>query len=264
MIHGLGGTPLELGVLPRQLEQAGLKTYAVTLPGHGMIPDQLSHTVMEDWLAAVRQAYQAVALQHQTVHVLGMCMGALLACELAKELSDESAPQQSHLGKLILLAPTVFLDGWSIPWYHWLRHLHYVIPFVRRHYRIHESDPYGIKNVRLRAIVKKRFERGDTFHYAWVPLQSIWQLDRLRHRVLQDISRVACQTLIVHAREDEFSSLRSAHALERGIGAPKAQVVVLENSYHMVCIDDDKETLATQVLAFLHGENPHASASITS
>ncbi len=261
LIHGLGGTPLELGGLPKQLEQAGFKTYAMTLPGHGTRAEHLSTVVMEDWLSAVQTAYQEVAKKHQTVHVVGMCMGALLACELAKEQAQKLPQSKNHFGKLVMLAPTVFLDGWGMPWYHWLRHLHYVIPLLRGNYRIPEDEPYGIKNVRLRAIVKKRFIRGDAFHYGWVPLQSIWQLDRLRGRVLKGLSRVTADALVVHAREDEFSSLRSAYALQKGMGAPRTRVVVLENSYHMICVDDDRELLAAQVLAFLHGENPHVNTA---
>jgi carboxylesterase len=206
-------------------------------------------------LEAVCDKYDEVVCLHQTVHLVGMCMGALLACELAKLKAHAQ-------GKLILLAPTLHLDGWSMPWYHPVRALHYLLPMLRRRVRIPEEEPYGIKNERLRAIVKKRFERGDNFHYAWMPLQSIWQLDRLRHRVQLQLSSVTWKTLIVHAREDEFSTLRSAFTLQLGIGAQHADVVTLENSYHMICVDNDKEIVTNSVMCFLGGENPHVNAAL--
>ncbi len=257
MIHGLGGTKVEFGTLPASLQKAGLSVYHMVLPGHGGRPDDLDKVVMEEWMNAVGHEYGIIKQQHQTVHVVGMCMGALLACELVKNVQEAQGTQ----GKLVMLAPTLYLDGWSVPWYSRLRSVHYLLPRLRRTIRIPEESPYGIKNTRLRAIVQKRFERGDSFHYAWLPLQSIWQLDRLRHRVQQHLSIISRQTLIVHAQEDEFSTVRSAKALQQGIGLDRTNLLILKNSFHMVCIDNDKATVEQAVLSFLSSKNPNKSAA---
>jgi carboxylesterase len=76
------------------------------------------------------------------------------------------------------------------------------------------------------------------------------------------LNTVLCKTLIIHAREDEFSTLQSAIALQNGIGSDKAEVLILENSYHMVCIDNDKELVTNSVMCFLGGENPHAISAV--
>jgi carboxylesterase len=244
LIHGLGGTHFDLGGLFTHLKRAGFETHTLTLPGHGTQPEDLGDVVMEDWVTAVRAKYAEVKGMHPRLHIIGMCMGALLACQLAKL-------EQHHDGKLVLLAPTIYLDGWSTPWYRLARHLHYVLPWKRKSYRIEESEPFGIKNERLRAIVKSRFGRGESFHYPWTPLQSIWQLDRLARQVKRQLHDVRCPTLIVHARDDELTSLRSAQLLLDGIGQPQARLVVLENSYHMVCIDNNRDQVAHEVLGFL-------------
>jgi carboxylesterase len=255
MVHGLGGTQDEFGALPASLKKMGLVIHSLVLPGHGGQPEDLNDVVMETWLDAVCAKYDEVTRLHQTVHLVGMCMGALLVCELAK------LKVHKH-GKLVLLAPTVYLDGWSMPWYHSVRALHYLVPILRRLVRIPEEEPYGIKNKRLRAIVKKRFERGDNFHYAWMPLQSVWQLDRLRRRVRLQLSSILCKTLIIHAKEDEFSTERSAFALQAGIGESRADVVILDNSFHMVCIDNDKQIVINRITRFLGGENPHVDRAL--
>lgn len=256
MIHGLGGTVYDFGTLPAKLTQAGFIVHAPALPGHGTQPQDLMDTTVEVWLAWLEDQYRLIASMHTTVHVIGMCMGALLACELAKSTSLRD-------GKLVMLAPTVHLDGWSIPWYQGLRYVHYVLPWMRRHFKIPEEAPFGIKNERLRAMIQKRFLRGDSFHYAWLPLQSIWQLDRLRKRTLQGLGLIQSDTLVIHSKEDEFSSARSAWAIQSGMsdnstldsGTPTCEVLVLENSYHMLCVDNDREAVAQRVLAFL-SKNP--------
>jgi carboxylesterase len=258
MIHGLGGTAYDFGTLPAKLKQAGFAVQIPVLPGHGTRPHDLAQLTMEDWLTWAQEQYKLALQQHSTVHVVGMCMGALLACELAKTVPFKN-------GRLVMLAPTVYFDGWAMPWYHWLRHLHHVLPWARRWVKLKEEIPFGIKNKRLRALVQKRFLRGDSFHYAWLPLQSIWQLDRLRKKTLQNLSLIQNDTLVIHSQEDEFSSTRSALAIQNGIlknsvlgggtarsGTPTCQVFVLENSYHMLCVDNDREAVAQRVLAFLN------------
>jgi carboxylesterase len=176
------------------------------------------------------------------VHVIGMCMGSLLALALC-------AQERHERGKLVTLAPPIYIDGWATPWYTFARFLLYRIPFVPARMRVQEDEPFGIKNALVRSIVKAKFARGDNFHYAWVPLACLRQVDRLRNIVMRAAGTLRCDTLVLHAREDELTSLRSAHFLRDRI--ERSKVIVLENSYHLVCVDNDRELVAASVLDFL-------------
>jgi carboxylesterase len=247
LIHGLGGTQYDLGSMHKRLKNAGFVTYSITLPGHGGQPADLLGVYAEDWLEAVRAKYREIIGQHEVLHVMGMCMGSLLAIETCKR-------EQHRKGRLVALAPPVFIDGWSTPWYRGLRHLLYWIPGMANRMRVDEEDPYGIKNDQLRAIVRAKFERGDAFAYSWVPLACIREVDRLRRFVMKGLGRIPCPTLVIHARKDELTSLRSANFLVEHIGGGKragqARMVILENSYHLICVDNDKELLAQRTLEF--------------
>jgi carboxylesterase len=126
-----------------------------------------------------------------------------------------------------MLAPPVFIDGWATPWYRGLRPLLYLVPGLGRAMKIEEEDPFGIKNEQLRAIVKAKFERGENFHYQWVPLECIRQVDRLRERLKKRAKDIRCPTLVIHAREDELTSLRSANFMVESIGGGRARMVTL-------------------------------------
>ncbi len=128
--------------------------------------------------------------------------------------------------------------------------------------KIEEEDPFGIKNEQLRAIVKAKFERGENFHYRWVPLECIRQVDRLRAILMKSAKEIRCPTLVVHAREDELTSLRSANFLVEQIGGGRARMVVLEDSYHMVCVDNDREIVAKNVLEFFGAALPGATSAL--
>ncbi|SAK59527.1 alpha/beta hydrolase [Caballeronia ptereochthonis] len=242
LIHGLGGTPFDLGSMNRILKRAGIDTHSLTLPGHGGTPEDLVDVSAEEWLHAVRARYREVMRQYDVVHVIGMCMGSLLALALC-------ANERHERGKLVTLAPPIFIDGWATPWYTFARHLLYWVPLVPQRMRVEEDEPFGIKNALMRSIVKAKFERGDNFHYRWVPLACLRQVDRLRRMAMRAVSTLRCDTLVLHAREDELTSLRSAWFLRERI--ERMELVVLENSYHLICVDNDRELVAKSVLDFL-------------
>ncbi len=243
LIHGLGGTQYDLGSMHKRLKNAGFATHSLTLPGHGTTPEDLLNVTAEQWMEAVTAKYHEVAAQHDSFHIMGMCMGSLLAIELAKR-------QRHTRGKLVALAPPIYIDGWGTAWYAPLRHIIYYIPGLNRSMKVEEEDPFGIKNEQLRAIVKAKFARGEAFHYKWVPIACVRQVDRLRRWVMTGLKTMVTETLVIHAREDELTSLASANYLVEQIGGAKARMVVLENSYHMICVDNDREQVARNVLEF--------------
>ena len=240
MIHGLGGTQYDLGSMHKILQRAGFTTHSLTLPGHGTTPEDLIEVKAEDWIEAVQKLYRELVHKYETLHVCGMCMGALLSIELVKR-------ERHTKGKLVALAPPIHIDGWATPWYVGLRRYLYWIPSLRR-MKVEEEDPFGIKNELIRNIVKAKFARGEAFHYQWVPLACVEQVDRLRGWVMTGLDQITCMTLVCHAREDELTSPRSAAFLEQEIGKERTRVVLLDNSYHMICVDNDRDLVARRVL----------------
>ena len=246
LIHGLGGTEFDMGALHKVLACAGVDTHGVTLPGHAGRPEDLLDVRAEDWMAVVTRRYRELSERYEVLHVIGMCLGALLAVELCK--------RESHArGALVSLSAPVFLDGWSTPWYRGLRYLAYRLPGVPRRVRVEEDDPYGVKSELVRAFIKASFARGDGFHYQWVPLACVRQVDRVRAMVRRGLGRLRCPTLIMHAEEDELTSPRSARYL--GARIPGARVVMLQDSYHMICVDNERDRVMRNVLGFL-GKDP--------
>jgi len=265
LVHGLGGTEHDLGKLKSQIAAQGMQTAELLLPGHGTRPEALREVTLDDWLAALRGKLASLRQQYRTVHMVGMCMGALLALEVGKT----EAMGGNGRDRLVLLAPPLFLDGWSQPWYRSIRHVLYRIPMLADYLRVPERSPYGVKNQRLRTLLKRRFSRGDSRHYAWVPLSTIRELDRLRQIAKRGLERLQCSTLLVHAVDDELTSLKSAQYIrdhvnnDGGAGdraRPKARLFTLSNSYHMICIDNEREDVARQVTEFLAGARAPSQA----
>ena len=69
----------------------------------------------------------------------------------------------------------------------------------------------------------EKFARGDNFHYNWFPLECVRQVDRLRAMVRKDLRKIEASTLVIHAREDDLTSLNSAYYVIQNINGIKGQ-----------------------------------------
>ena len=77
----------------------------------------------------------------------------------------------------------------------------------------------------------------------------------LEHRRMVDaamklLHRVKQPTLIVHSREDDYANLNNAVYLQGEI-AGNVDMVVLEDSYHMVTLDKQRQVVVDRTRAFV-------------
>ena len=61
---------------------------------------------------------------------------------------------------------------------------------------------------------------------------------------------------LVHAIDDETVSPQSAEYLIKNIGSNSVRKVLLNNSYHMVTIDNDREQVANEMASFIAEHSP--------
>jgi len=244
MIHGLGGTRHDFGSLDKQLAQSGYDVFVPSLPGHGSRPDQLCGVNLRDYMRLLSRTYRELSTRYARVDIAGISMGALLALMLA-------ARERIANGQLILLSPPVFLDGWSMSRINPLRYILYCIPGLRTSFRVPESEPFGIKNMRIRDLIRRHLQKNSGVHYQYVPLSAIAQVDWLRFAVKRMLHRVTCPTLVVHSEEDEITSIRSAEFLCQRLGTADVTLVRLTDSYHMITLDNEREKVSQSTLAFV-------------
>jgi carboxylesterase len=84
LLHGIFGSPREFEPLVPVLTQAGYQPRCVTLPGHGLRPDQSIESVrVEDILAHCLSEYEALAAHCDEVMLVGHSLGGLSALLIA-------------------------------------------------------------------------------------------------------------------------------------------------------------------------------------
>lgn len=244
LIHGLGGTPIEMRYVAQGLARAGHTAHVPQLAGHCGTAEELNATCWEDWYATVEEEHQRMTEHCHTIVVCGLSMGAVLAVHHAARYPREV----SAMG---LYAPTLWLDGWGIPWYSNFFKL-VTQKWFADYFKFEERDPYGVKDPRLRALVEQAVKSGDSSKAGIdaLPGGLMLELRWLIRQVKREVTSVSQPALIVHPREDDRASLRNLNYLQSNL-AGLVETVVLDDSYHVVTLDRQRQIVVSRTLDFV-------------
>jgi carboxylesterase len=243
LLHGLTGAPADMQTITRHLRQNGYRVEVPMLPGHGVSEAELLKTGWRDWLAGAEAELLQITEGGGRAFVGGLSMGAVLALSLAILHPDRVAG-------IVCFAPTLRYDGWVIPRGSWLIRLGSHIPLLNR-YRFHERPPYGIKDERLRAKMSELLASGALTEAGLpsMPARSLAQnLDLIRW-TKRRLDQVTAPLLIIHSTHDDITHVRNADWLADAVRGP-VQKLYLEDSYHLVTLDRERNKVAKATLAF--------------
>lgn len=255
LIHGLGGTPLEMRYVATGLARAGYTVHVPQLAGHCGTLDDLRVTRWEEWYESVQRELAKLRETCDEVIVGGLSMGAILALHLAAE-----NPRQ--VAGTMLYAPCLWLDGWAMRWY---TPLFKLVPnrAVANLFQFKENEPWGVKDPRIQAIVRRAMDSGDSSQagVAELPGSQMFELKRLVKLVMTEIPQVRQPSLIIHPREDDHASLNNFEHLQKNLGGPVTGVV-LNDSYHIVTIDQQRQLVVDRSVRFISQLTASPSAAL--
>lgn len=267
LIHGVTGTPAEMKYVGRRLWQQGFDIYLPSLPGHCSNFRDLLSSDEKHWLGHVETQLAFARKHYAYLFAAGLSAGALLALQASIHVSLEG---------VAALSPTLFYDGWNVPrtqklldfGIHWLPWpLHYVFFHFDRF-------PYGIKNPALQAKLRdaysplrraKRFlqhpsgrlsralraHSPEAVGYPVFFLKTLADLDRLYTMVKGGLDRVTAPTLIMQAREDDFTSPKNAEFIYQRIASSDKTLRLLEDCYHVITVDRQRDRVAAELRDFV-------------
>lgn len=243
LIHGMSGTPVEMRYLANGLARAGYTVRVPQLAGHCGTLEELQQSTWTDWLASVEATLDAMRSTCDHVFVGGLSMGAVLALKVAARNAD-------IVRGVVSLAPTLRLDGWNVPAYARL----FTLVFTKRLanlFRFVEKPPYGVKDERLRQMIAEALNSGDPAKAGFLHLPGglLFELRQLVASTRRDFARIGQPVLVIHPRDDDRASLRNAVCLQQQL-AGRVDVVVLEDSFHLVTIDRQRHVVLERTLGF--------------
>lgn len=242
LIHGLGGTPVEMRYIANGLHRAGYTVYCCQLAGHCGSPEDLQKVTWKDWLVSVEQALDK--LKHcKKVFVGGLSAGSLLALYLAEKYPD-------RVSGCLLYSPTLVLNGWSLPFYmKWLRHLRpWMIMFDMM---LSERHPHGIKDDRVRNMIVNSMQANSTDAGTfYTPLSTMVQFNCLSAYVRKRLKNIKVPLITFHPREDDFAHISNSEEIVRK-SSGRAELVVLDDCYHIIVLDRQRDIVLYKSLEYV-------------
>lgn len=242
LFHGMTGSPYEMKKMGKALFDADFDVFCYCLPGHGTSPINIKTVRWQDWYDDSVLHYKELTQKYDEVYLGGLCLGAVLAIAIAQEYQNVRG--------IVSLSTTLFLDGWTIPWYNFFMPIG-VHTILRYYYSFPEREPYGLKNETLRrkiaSLQKRNTEALDNY-----PMSCIYELLKFSKQTQKNIAKVTAPILLMHAKEDDLTSTKSAEFVYRNISSKTKNYIKLENSYHLIVMDYERDYVFEKSIEFFN------------
>ena len=245
LLHGLASSPAEFSLIVGGLRRRGINVLTPVIDGYssGSCTAARSH---RDWIESASAAVESLAESLAAPFVLGgLCSGAMLSLAVATQRA------QPRLQGLALLSPLFAYDGWGLPGWYRLRYLAYALGLADR-FSMHERPPFGLKNERMRQFVHAQLASGlaTLSGPPSVSLAAVRESERLSRLARARLQRLSVPVLAIHARQDEICSVASVRRALEGVPQELLQFLVLDDSYHMITADNDRDLVARTLADF--------------
>ena len=208
--------------LGEALAVAGVTVSCPLLPGHGTDPRDLARTTWRDWEAAALAAFDELGADADKRFVCGFSMGADLAIRVATQRETEG---------LIALSPAIELRTRLGPF----------LPLLSRLMPLREKT----------SDIKDPMAKARHPSYRQQSLAAVRSLMDLIKVLRADIPKLDVPLLVIVSREDHAIHPRGAERLLREAASEDKQLVVLEDSYHVITVDREADRVRREVVAFV-------------
>lgn len=243
LIHGLCGSPTEMRFVANRLTSQGYRVHCPVLAGHGGSIDDLRPTTWRDWLASARAGLDELSKDCDHIIAGGLSTGALLALMLAHEHPEK-------IQGLALFSTPLWLNGHKVPWQMRLARRFLAFRSIAKHFDFPSPQEYGIKDARIRSFIQNALKvPGAAPALAKTPGVAALERRWLATKVLAALNQIRQPTLIIHPREDCLADLNNAFHLQKNLAGP-VDLVVLEDSYHLVTVDRQRHVVADETARF--------------
>lgn len=229
LIHGFTASPTELRPCADDLHRHGYTALGVRLAGHGTHLDALRQTGWRDWLDSTRAELDRLRGLCETVFVVGLSMGGVIAARLAADHPDK-------VDGLGLLAPAFRLQTrflWLAPL------LKNLLPDIGKG---EESMLY--------------FRERGLFTYEAMPVGALAQLAQLIGSTRPLLPRIEQPTCLFMGQREHTVRPDSAAALWQAIGSQHKKIAYLPSSGHILSVEPDAPYMMRSLRAFLADHSP--------
>lgn len=225
--HGFTGTTQSMRAIGEMLHaQGGFTVMGPRLTGHGTRPEDMARASAAEWVCDIELALEELRQRCQKIFIGGLSMGGTLTLYIA-------AMHPEVIAGALPVNAAVFLDSPDLAGL-----------------ALNAAAPANIPGVG--ADIKML--GGSELAYPVVPVPAIRHLYTLMAVTRELLPRVSCPTLVFTSTEDHVVPPANGPYILEHLGATEKRLVWLENSYHVATLDDDRERIAAEMIAFIQGQ----------
>ncbi|MBI9101561.1 MAG: alpha/beta fold hydrolase [Spirochaetales bacterium] len=223
--HGYNGYPGDMYELAKRVNAEGYTVVLPRLPGHGTNGADFRKTDWKLWLSHTRNEYINLQSRYESVSIIGLSMGGVLALLISAEFSPQ---------KTILLAPAMAVSAKIM---NYTPILKYFVPRIDRNWTPSPDDSED------RLFLAQEYWR---YHFT-AQIASLNKLMRMARKRLMDVES---HVYLMLSEKDQSVPLKAGDIIENGLRVPVVKRV-LKNSPHVFFEGEEKETAIDQVIEWL-------------
>jgi len=227
VIHGYTGSPYSMRYLARSLAEA---EYTVALPrlaGHGTTPADMATKTASDWIADVNAGIDWLKERCDTLFATGLSLGGTLTLYLAAQYPD------LFKGIVPINAP-VFLNSPALASLAYMRGAPAEVPGIGG-----DIKAPGVTEM----------------SYPVIPVPTIKEAAAMMKVTEEMLPLVTCPVLLMTSREDHVVPLANGEYILSRIASQEKRMHWLEDSYHVATVDNDKEKIVQESIAFIQAHS---------
>ena len=228
LIHGYTGSPHSVRYLAKSLALSEYTVALPCLPGHGTTPADMATKTASDWIANLDTDLDWLKERCDTLFVTGLSMGGTLTLYLAAQYPE------LFTGIIPINAP-IYLN---LPAYASLAYM-----------RGGPAEVPGIGG-------DIKAPDVSDLSYPVIPVPTIKELSAIMKVTEEMLPRVICPTLLMTSREDHVVPPTNGEYILSRIASQEKRILWLEDSYHVATLDNDKEKIVQESIAFIQAHTP--------
>jgi carboxylesterase len=228
LVHGFTGSPQGLRGLGDYLAERNVAVEGIRLPGHGTTWQDLDARQSDEWVTAVQQGFSKISRGRTASFVVGLSFGAALALDFAARNPE---PPEGVVGIATFL-------GTKDP-------RRFLAPIIAR---LIKSLPGVGSDIADPAMVELAYDR--------LPTTATLSMLRLCRRTKAELHRVRCPVLLMHSHHDHTAPPTTPRFIYDKISSGDKEIVWVDNSYHVLTLDVDREQVFKRTYDFIAARSP--------
>lgn len=228
VIHGYTGSPQSVSYLARGLAQAEYTVASPRLPGHGTTPADMATKTASDWIAQLNADLDWLKERCDTLFVTGLSMGGTLTLYLAAQYPD-------LFKGIIPINAAIFINNPAFASLAYMRGIPAEVPGVGGDIKAPDAPDLS---------------------YPVVPTPTIKELAAIMKVTEEMLPEVTCPALVITSREDHVVPPANGEYILNRIASQEKRILWLEESYHVATLDNDKEKIVRESIAFIQAHTP--------